>query len=579
MSFSRVWFALLAAALTLSLAVSTVSATSKSKAKPPVKASNDGGANAGSKNSAINQVIKQIARREQNEVTSFELFDPVIETYIQNLKPDREMGAVPYRDSYFVGQADLSDGIQVHSMLPKHGFLSGALSMFSSSDGGWNWGGFVQMIYPDRSYLDQQHYNFKYAGQDFLGSVRCLMFDLTPLPHSGKGRFKGRIWVEDHDYTIVRFNGTFVRIDNPFGSRDTVHFDSWRMNLQPDLWLPAYVYVEGVNKKAGGPPTFKAQTHFWGYSPKISKSESEFSDLYVESDQQVQDDSTHNQDSSPIQEQRQFDRDAEDNVLETLVHDGLIAPEGPVDKVLDTVLNNLEVTNHLDIEPDLRCRVMLTSNIELFSVGHTIVLSRGLLDVLPDESTLAVMLAQELSDALVWKPSTSEYGFYDVLQTPSPRAMKNFSFQEGQDALSSQSARTLAILRNSPYRSNLGTAALFFQELSTESKRVPHLIGPNLGNRIYPLAALMNSGPMLEPNKVDQIAALPMNSRIKLDPWSDEVQLLKATSVPLMSAREKMPFELTPFLPYLTRYAGPQAAFEPDSHIGTQESPQEASTK
>lgn len=530
-----------------------LAADSKPKDKTSAKALADA-SETSAKNTALDTIIEKIVRREQNEVTSFELFSPVIETYIQQLKPDREMGAIPYTDSYFIGQADLSNGIHVHSMLPKHGLFSSALSFFSNA-GAWNWGGFVQMIYPDRYELDRNHYEFKYSGEDFLGAVRCLTFDLTPKPHSGKGRFKGRIWVEDRDYTIVRFNGTFVGVNSPFGSPDTVHFDSWRMNVQPDLWLPAYVYIEGVNKKPGRLPTFKAQTHFWGYSPKIATGESEFSNLYIDSNQRVQDDSTHSEDASPVQEQRRFDRDAEENVLDTLVHDGLIAPEGPVDKVLDTVLNNLEVTNHLDIEPELRCRVMLTSNIELFSVGHTIVLSRGLLDVLPDESTLAVMLAQELSDALVWKPSTSEYGFYDVLQTPSPKAMKNFSFHENREALASQSARTLLILRNSPYRSNLGTAALFFQELSTESKLIPHLIGPNLGNRIYPLAALMNSGPMLQPNKVDQIAALPMNSRIKLNPWSDDIQFLKTTPVPLLSAREKMPFEITPFLPFLARYA------------------------
>ena len=44
---------------------------------------------------------------------------------------------------------------------------------------------------------------------------------------------------------------------------------------------------------------------------------------------------------------------------------------------------------------------------------------------------------------------------------------------------------------------------------------------------------------------------------MKLDPWSDHVELLKAKPVPLLSAREKMPFEVTPFMPFLTRYQKP----------------------
>ena len=48
-----------------------------------------------------------------------------------------------------------------------------------------------------------------------------------------------------------------------------------------------------------------------------------------------------------------------------------------LDKVLETVVNNLEVTNNLDIQPEIHCRVLLTGTLESFSIGHTIILSRG----------------------------------------------------------------------------------------------------------------------------------------------------------------------------------------------------------
>ena len=63
----------------------------------------------------------------------------------------------------------------------------------------------------------------------------------------------------------------------------------------------------------------------------------------------------------------------------------------------------------------------------------------------------------------------------------------------------------------------------------------------------------MKSAPELNMNKVDQIAALPLGGRIKLDPWSDRVELMKTKPVQLLSAREKMPFEVTPVIPHLTR--------------------------
>jgi hypothetical protein len=68
---------------------------------------------------------------------------------------------------------------------------------------------------------------------------------------------------------------------------------------------------------------------------------------------------------------------------------------------------------------------------------------------------------------------------------------------------------------------------------------------------------LISTAPDLKPDKLDQISALPIGARIKLDPWSDHVELVKSKPVPLYSAREKMPFEVTPFMPFLTRYQKP----------------------
>ena len=67
------------------------------------------------------------------------------------------------------------------------------------------------MIFADRNDFDRQHYDFHYARREFLGDVRCLVFDLTPKKDAGRGRFLGRIWVEDQDFNIVRLNGTYVR--------------------------------------------------------------------------------------------------------------------------------------------------------------------------------------------------------------------------------------------------------------------------------------------------------------------------------------------------------------------------------
>jgi hypothetical protein len=236
---------------------------------------------------------------------------------------------------------------------------------------------------------------------------------------------------------------------------------------------------------------------------------------------------------------------------------GLLAPPNEVDKVLETVVNNLEVTNNLDIQPEIHCRVLLTGTLESFSIGHTIVLSRGLIDVLPDEASLATMLAQELAQIIVTKPSTDQWGFNDTTNVSTVEALNHFSFRDTPADIQAANQKAVELLKNSPYKEKLGPATLFLKQLDAESKQLPALINPHLGNGVSLGSALAASGPALQPDKIDQISALPIGARVKLDPWSDRLELLKAKPVALLSAREKMPFEVTPFMPFLTRYQKP----------------------
>jgi hypothetical protein len=67
------------------------------------------------------------------------------------------------------------------------------------------------------------------------------------------------------------------------------------------------------------------------------------------------------------------------------------------------------------------------------------------------------------------------------------------------------------------------------------------------------LSGLMDAAPELKIRDKNQISALPLGSRIKMDPWSDQLRLIKAQSVTLANANEKMPFQVTPFVLHLTR--------------------------
>ena len=509
----------------------------------------------------VNQAIDRMIAREHDENATIRRYNPLIETYIQDMKPDKDMGAIPVKDHYFLGQANLSKGVVDNSMLEKK---KGKMSEFNPLSHVSDYfttsyvpEGFLQMIYLDTTFFDRQHYQYDYVGREFLGEVRCLVFDVTPLPKSGKGRFKGRVWAEDQGFTIVRFNGVYTPVAgiNSFN----LHFDSWRLNVQPGLWLPAFVFSQESDLKdfLGNHVRFKAQTRLWGYDLRNTGREEEFSQLTIEAATAITDQSTTQQDRSPVEAEREWQHQAEINVLDRLQRIGLLAPPNEVDKVLETVVNNLEVTNNLDIQPEIHCRVLLTGTLESFSIGHTIVLSRGLIDVLPDEASLATMLAQELAQIIVTKPSTDQWGFNDTTNVSTVEALNHFSFRDTPADIQAANQKAVELLKNSPYKEKLGPATLFLKQLDAESKQLPALINPHLGNGVTLGSALAASGPALQPDKIDQISALPIGARVKLDPWSDRLELLKAKPVALLSAREKMPFEVTPFMPFLTRYQKP----------------------
>ena len=129
----------------------------------------------------------------------------------------------------------------------------------------------------------------------------------------------------------------------------------------------------------------------------------------------------------PVESTHKWQREAEDDVLDRLQRAGLLAPEGDVSKVLETVINNLEITNKLNIQPEVRARVLLTTPLESFTIGHTIVVSRGLLDVLPDEASLAMVLAHELGHIALGHRSIPNMPSATAWSSPTSRLSSAFS--------------------------------------------------------------------------------------------------------------------------------------------------------
>jgi hypothetical protein len=511
----------------------------------------------------MDQVVDRVIARENDLIKFLSPRTPIVETYLQNLTQDPQLGPIPQDDHYFLGRMDLSDSIDRSDYLQEKGkgegegmekrLLGGLTKKFKFQ---YQPLGFSWMIFADRNDFDRQHYNFHYARREFLGDVRCLVFDLTPKKDAGRGRFLGRIWIEDQDFSIVRLNGTYAH-----ASRNNYyyHMDSWRLNLIPGYWVPAYIYSEEGDFTAGAKNkiAFKAQTRMWGYNLKTGTPNDELTNIRVDS---VKDDTPTAQDATPLAAEREWQQQAEDNVLERLERAGLLAPAGDVDKILQTVVNNIEITNNIELPRPVRTRVLTTSPLETFSVGNTIVVSRGLIDVLPDEGSLAMVLSHELAHIVLGHNLGSQYAFSDRMLFSDEGTYQNLGFKHIPEEEAAADKKAIEMLKASPYAQKLDSAGLFIKALQKRAPQLSALLQAHLGNNITDngtvtrMAQLANAAPALDWNKLDQIAALPLGGRVKLNPWDDRVEIVKAQPVAITSARDKMPFEVTPFFPRLSRY-------------------------
>jgi hypothetical protein len=506
----------------------------------------------------MDEVVDRAIEREHALMEMLKTRTPLVETYLQNLKFDAQVGPVPVQDHYFLGRMDLGESVDRRDYLSKDTFESRLLGGFTRlykleyEPMGFSW-----MVFADRQNFDRNHYDFAYVHREFQGDVRCLVFDVKPKKGAGRGLFQGRIWVEDQDYNIVRLNGTYVpRPGNSF----YFHMDSWRLNLVPGYWVPAYIYSEegDFSYRSKDTITFKAQTRLWGYDLQKGAQDSELTQVLVDST--VKDESPEAQDASPLQAQWRWQQQAGDNVMERLQNAGLLAPEGEVDKVLETVVNNLLTTNNIELPGPVHARVMLTLPLETFSAGNTIVVSRGLVDVLPDEASLAMVLSRELAHIVLGHNLGSKYAFYNRMLFSDESTYQNLGFRHVPEEEAAADKRAIELLKNSPYAQQMNTPGLFLRQVAARGPALSALLTPHLGTGFTDrqgtmdrMVVLMNSAPALDPNKLDQISALPLGGRVKLNAWDDHVELIKTMPVAVTSARYKMPLEVTPFFPRLAR--------------------------
>jgi hypothetical protein len=405
--------------------------------------------------------------------------------------------------------------------------------------------GFMELLGPDIHGFSPGRYRFQYLGTEYLGDVRTAVFNVEPK-HSGL--FNGRIWVES-DGNLVRFTGRFTPGSSE--SRDHpryVHFDSWRTNVGSGLWLPSSIYVE--QKLLSG--EIHGQVRLWGYG-LIENQRKAGDHVSVTIDNAV-DRTDSGADVDPLTALREWSRMGSANALEKLQHAGLLSPAGGFDTVLDQIATNIIIPNNLSFDAPVHCRVLLTTPIEALTVGSTIVLSKGLIESLPNEESIASVIAFELAHLSTdGNKRDARYSFADATNFSDSSMYRKMPLAHSEEQNVRAAELAVSYLRKSMYTDKLTSVGLYYRQMEAVAGRLKCLYLPSVGDslvspegRPWLLSKMLDIAPHLSPGDTSQVAALPLGSNLLVDAWTGQVSLNTAPRPAPEFSYEKRPFEVMP---------------------------------
>ena len=533
-----------------------------------------------------NALIDKAIAREKVVIKAVQQRAPIVETYIQNMRPDPVLAQVPESDQHFLGRVDFKNVINDQSYAinkqtsegttnnGKLGFFKHSVSYIGGLGGSlhltFHEAGFVQMLLMDSNSFDRQHYVFGFVRNDFLGNTPTAVFDVTPI--SGKkdfGRFSGRIWIETRGGNVVRFNGDFAGSEE--NQREFYHFDSWRTNVQPDLWLPTSFYVEESDPRSVSRTLkFKAINHIWGYVLKVPPAESENTTMDVVGATDVSNDA---QDVSPLGAQRAWVQQAEDNVVERLFQAGLLDAPSEFDKTLEALAGNILAYNNITLSRPIRCRTLLTEPLESLAIGNTIVISKSLLDttgvVTQDGAqqmgNLNAILAFQIAHILLAHRLDTKYAFNDRLLFPSTSVFERIPMHHTDADNAAAAKKAIELLSAKELEGGQQYFGLYLQQLQERVKALKALNEPLIGDGLiksdadptFWMQAMIAKSPKLNMKDLKQQAAMPLSSFLRFDPWTDQLFVMHSAYEPLLTPADKMPFEIEPVYLKLSYYKTP----------------------
>ena len=183
------------------------------------------------------------------------------------------------------------------------------------------------------------------------------------------------------------------------------------------------------------------------------------------------------------------------------------------------------VPNNLAFHRPVHCRVLLTDTIEATTVGNTILISKGLIDTLPSEESIASVVALELAHVAMGHHIDTRYAFNDRLLFPDESTFQRIDmYHSDADNAVGRQAGDGRICRPRCTRTSWPAPASTGSSLADRGKELKALNTPKLGDSLLKpdgtpwMAELAHEAPKINWDDLTQIPALPLGSWLKIEP-------------------------------------------------------------
>ncbi|HEX3967451.1 MAG TPA: hypothetical protein VHW70_05755, partial [Edaphobacter sp.] len=242
----------------------------------------------------------------------------------------------------------------------------------------------------------------------------------------------------------------------------------------------------------------------------------------------------------------------------------------------EALANNILAYNNITLSRPIRCRTLLTEPLESLAIGNTIVVSKSLLDttgiVTQDGAqqmgNLNAILAFQIAHIILAHRLDTKYAFNDRLLFPSTSVFNRIPMHHTDADNTAAAKKAMELLNAKELEGGQQYFSLYLQQLQQRVKNLKALNEPMIGDGLvksdedptFWMAAIESKGPKLDMKDLKQQAAMPLASFLRFDPWTDQVFVMHSPYEPLLTAADKMPFEVEPVYLKLSYYKPPAEA-------------------